>query len=68
MSSFQAIAPVTLLGHSGVVYGVTYSTDGTYMASCSADNTCKIWSVMGSAVVTNLADSLASMLNIASNT
>ena len=66
-SSFQAVAPATLSGHSGVVYGVTYSADGAYIASCSADRACIIWNLSGSPVVTDLADSLAAMLSIASD-
>ena len=64
VSSFQAVTPATLSSHSGVVYGVTYSADGAYIASCSSDKTCKIWSLAGSPAVTDLAENLASMLNI----
>ena len=63
-SSFQAVTPATLCSHSGVVYGVAYSADGGYLASCSSDRTCKIWSLVGTATVANLAEDLAAMLNI----
>jgi WD40 repeat protein len=64
VSSFQAVTPATLSSHFGVVYGVTYSADGAYLASCSSDLTCKIWSLVGHPAITDLADSLASMLSI----
>ncbi|CAI8057132.1 Probable serine/threonine-protein kinase PkwA [Geodia barretti] len=64
VSSFQAVTPATLSSHSGVVYGVTYSGDGAYLASCSSDLTCKIWSLAGHPAIADLADSLASMLSI----
>jgi len=34
----------TLEGHSSTVWGLTFSTDGTYMISCSEDKTVKCWS------------------------
>ena len=33
----------TLLGHTSAVYSIAYSPDGQHIASCSEDNTIKIW-------------------------
>jgi WD40 repeat protein len=63
-SSFRSVTPKVLEGHSGVVYGVNYSTNGAYLASCSADRTCKLWTFTPSQAVTDLAHDLASMLSI----
>jgi WD40 repeat protein len=34
-----------LLGHSGPVYGLSFSPDRTMMLSCSEDGTIRLWSL-----------------------
>ena len=34
---------MTLSGHAGAIYGVTWSPDGTRIATASADKTAKLW-------------------------
>lgn len=74
-SSFQAVAPVTLSSHSGVVYGVAYGGDGMRLATSSSDRTCKIWDLTSCArssqsatafTTDELADTLASTLTLTS--
>lgn len=42
------VAPIMLLtGHSGEVFGVKFSPDGTVLASCSHDKHLFLWNVYG---------------------
>lgn len=34
-----------LIGHSGAVYGLTFSADNQFMLSCSEDKTARLWSM-----------------------
>lgn len=58
--------PVILHGHVASVTGCSYSCDGHYLATTSCDHTCRIWDLTrpSEAVVTQLADSLASGLSL----
>ena len=48
----ELIPKCTLTGHSHNVLGVAWSTDGTILASCSADQTIRTWSKDGSPLFT----------------
>ncbi|KAF8538026.1 WD40-repeat-containing domain protein [Trichophaea hybrida] len=34
-----------LIGHSGAIYGVSFSPDRKYILSCSEDKSCRLWSM-----------------------
>ncbi|KAJ3001004.1 Transcription initiation factor TFIID subunit 5 [Globomyces sp. JEL0801] len=37
--------PINLIGHSGPVYGLDFSSDGNYLVSSSEDKTVRLWSL-----------------------
>jgi hypothetical protein len=45
----------TLTGHTGLVYGVAFSPDGTLLATASADNTARVWNPVTSDHILTLA-------------
>ena len=47
----------TLIGHSGTIQSVTFSTDGSSLASSSDDQTIKIWDLENNRCRLTLADS-----------
>lgn len=46
MAEASAKEMAVLRGHSGPVYGVTFSRDDNYVLSCSQDGTCRLWGVL----------------------
>ena len=44
----------TLRGHTGVVWGLSFSPDGAFLASCSKDGTVRLWDRAGNPVRTAL--------------
>src|SRR5438128_2380663 len=53
-STYSADKPVVLNGHTGWVGAVAFSPDGKLLASASADNTIRIWSVADGSLLTTL--------------
>ncbi len=53
------------MGHSKSVYSVIFSPDGKYLASCSGDNTVKLYSVESQKEVTTLRGHSSSVLSVA---
>jgi serine/threonine protein kinase len=51
----DSTAKGTLRGHTSVVWGLSFSPDGAFLASCSKDGTVRLWDRSGNAIRTILS-------------
>lgn len=57
-------APKRLTGHQGVIFGMSFSPDGTMLASCSADKSVRLWNGITGAFITTFRGHVAAVYHV----